>query len=151
MLRTLAAVAAFALVAAGCGKSGSTDKKASAPGGSVVKTITISEQEFSLTPSSVSVPKTGTYEFKIENKGQTAHALEVEGNGVEEKTSSISPGQSATLKVKLVKAGSYDMYCPIGNHRAQGMEASLKVGSSTGNGGTSTGNTDTGNGGGYGY
>ena len=35
------------------------------------------------------------------NSGDTVHALEVEGEGIEEKTAEIEPGQSAQLKVKL--------------------------------------------------
>jgi hypothetical protein len=76
----------------------------------------------------------------------------VEGNGVEEKTDTISPGSSAKLTVDLSKAGNYEVYCPIDGHRAMGMEAKLVVGgSSAGGGGTTTTETKTKSSGGYGY
>ena len=72
------------------------------------------------------------------------------GNGVEQKTSTISPGSSATLTVNLSKAGTYDVYCPIDGHRSMGMEAKLTVGGSGGSGGGGTGTTGTTSGGGGG-
>ena len=113
--------------------------------------MTVSEKEFSLSPSAISVAKSGTYAFKAVNNGSIPHALEIEGNGVEAKTGTISPGQSATLKVKLSKNGSYEMYCPVDSHKDQGMKGDVKVGgASGGGGGTTTGMTQTSTGKGYG-
>jgi uncharacterized cupredoxin-like copper-binding protein len=39
----------------------------------------------------------------------------------------LQPGQSATLKVKLSKAGSYTWYCPIDNHKQMGMVGKITV------------------------
>ncbi len=36
------------------------------------------------------------------------------------------------------------MYCPVGNHRAQGMEGTISVRSAAGGTGTTTGETETG-------
>ena len=107
---------------AGCGGSSSGS---SMQGGAVVKTIQISEKEFSLTPSTVTVSKPGTYAFQVSNKGTITHAFEVEGNGVEEKSGDIQAGSSATLKVTFSKNGSYEIYCPIDGHKAQGMKGTL--------------------------
>ena len=120
---------------AGCGGSSSGS---SMQGGAVVKTIQISEREFSLTPSSVTVSKPGTYAFRVSNKGTITHAFEVEGNGVEEKSGDIKVGSSATLQVTFTKNGSYEIFCPIDGHRAQGMKSTLTVGSAAGTGGTTT-------------
>jgi len=79
------------------------------------------------------------------------HALEVEGNGVEEKTSTISPGSSAKLTVNLSKNGTYEVYCPIDGHRSLGMEAKLVVGSASAGGGGGTTTNGTTSSGGYGY
>jgi uncharacterized cupredoxin-like copper-binding protein len=126
------------LVLAGCGGGGSNESK-SQQGGTVMQTVQISEKEYSLTPSSVNLSKTGTYEFKATNDGQITHALEIEGNGVEEETEDIEPGQTMTLRVTLSKDGSYEMYCPIDGHKDQGMKGTLKVGgASSGGGGTTT-------------
>jgi uncharacterized cupredoxin-like copper-binding protein len=55
----------------------------------------------------------------VTNKGTIDHALEIEGNGVEEKTGDVQPGAGETLRIKLAKDGSYDLYCPIDGHRGQ--------------------------------
>jgi uncharacterized cupredoxin-like copper-binding protein len=119
-----------------------------------MQTISLSEKEFSITPKAINVAKAGTYTFDVKNDGQITHALEIEGNGVEQKTGHIDPGKSATLTVDLSKAGSYEVYCPIDSHRQNGMEASLTVGGGAA-GGMTTGETTTGGTtttkGGYGY
>jgi hypothetical protein len=65
----------LSLLLAACGGSSSP----SAGGGPVLQTIQISEKEYSLSPGTVTVSKTGTYEFKVTtDNGTIAHALEVE-------------------------------------------------------------------------
>ena len=86
----------------------------------------------------------------MSNNGTIAHALEIEGNGVEEKTSDIQPGAAATLRVTLGKGGSYELYCPIDGHRSQRMQGTLTVGSA-GSGGTTTNDAGTTTSRGYGY
>jgi uncharacterized cupredoxin-like copper-binding protein len=148
-MRRTAVLIGACLALAGCGGGG---KSASSPAGSASpqQTVTISEAEFSVTPKTVNVGKPGTVAFKVRNIGQIAHALEIEGNGVEEETDSIEPGQSATLTVQLSKAGSYEMYCPIDGHEDKGMKGAITVGGSAGNGGmTTTEGTTTDEGPGY--
>jgi uncharacterized cupredoxin-like copper-binding protein len=139
-----------AIIAAGCGGSSGSHKSKGAVGGAVVKTITIHEKEFSLTPSSITVSTAGTYVFKAVNDGSVNHALEIEGHGVKQRTAEIFPRNSADLKVTLSKPGKYALYCPIDGHRQQGMQATLTFGSRTGTtpGTTTTGGTSTS---GYGY
>ena len=50
----------------------------------------------------------------------------------------IQAGSSATLNVTFSKNGSYEIFCPIDGHRAQGMKSTLTVGSAAGTGGTTT-------------
>jgi uncharacterized cupredoxin-like copper-binding protein len=146
-MRRLLILLPLSLLLAACGGSSNT----SAGGGAVQQTIQISAKEYSLTPSTVTVSKTGTYAFTVTNNGKIAHALEVEGNGVEEKTGDIQPGAAATLRVTLAKAGSYELYCPIDGHRSQGMRGTLTVGSGSGSGGMTTDDAGTTTSGGYGY
>jgi uncharacterized cupredoxin-like copper-binding protein len=144
-----------ALLLSACGGSSNKSGASSSGSGPPLQTISLSEKEFSITPKSISVSKAGTYTFDVTNDGQITHALEVEGNGVEQKTGDVEPGKSATLTVDLSKTGSYEVYCPIDGHRQNGMEASLAVGGAAGGGETSTGETTTGgtttSKGGYGY
>jgi plastocyanin len=146
-----AVVVVAAVVSGGCGGSGGSKNSASSAatsgssGGGVIKTVTIHETEYKLNPNTVSVAKPGTYAFNAVNDGTTGHALEVEGNGVETKISTIDPGKSSTLKVTLPKNGTYEMYCPVDGHKALGMKGTITVGGSGGaGGGTSTENTNTG-------
>jgi uncharacterized cupredoxin-like copper-binding protein len=151
-LPVVGAVVVVLAVVSGCGggNGGSaggeeeTTSGAAPSGGSPIKTITISETEFKLTPSSVTLDKAGTYEFRATNKGTVMHALEIEGNGVEQETEDIGPGKSATVKVTFKSDGSYEMYCPVDGHRDQGMEGKITVGSSgAGSGGMTTEETET--------
>ena len=115
------------LVGCGAGGGGGEDKTPSgARNEAVVKTIQVKETEFKLQPAEITLDKPGTYVFKAVNSGDTDHALEVEGEGIEEETEEIEPGQSAELKVKL-KAGTYELYCPVDGHEEEGMEGKLTV------------------------
>jgi plastocyanin len=118
-MRRLFVLLPLSLLLAACGGTSSTSS--SSAGGPVLQTIQISEKEYSLTPSKITVAKTGTYELKATNDGTITHALEIEGNGVEEKTGDVAPASTATVRVKLSKDGSYEIYCPIDGHRGQGM------------------------------
>jgi uncharacterized cupredoxin-like copper-binding protein len=118
-----------------CG-SDSEEAATTAPAGA--ETIEIGETEFALDPSSVQVEQTGTVTFNVTNNGSIAHALEVEGQDIEEETETIQPGDSAELTVELSQEGSYELYCPIDDHRERGMEGELTVGAATGGAGTGT-------------
>ncbi len=118
----------------GCGAGGGSAgaggaKDGQPPSGAketVVKTIQVKETEFRLKPAKITLEKPGTYVFKAVNSGDTVHALEVEGQGIEEKTNEIKPAQSAELKVKL-EAGTYELYCPVDGHKEEGMEGKVIV------------------------
>jgi uncharacterized cupredoxin-like copper-binding protein len=144
-------------ILAGCGGGGGRTTQASGSGQSPAsqqsKTLAIGETEYSITPTSINVPKTGKVTFKITNNGQIGHALEIEGHGVEEKTSTIMAGSSDTLTVDFSKTGSYEVYCPVDDHKNKGMKATLTVGGTSGPavGGTTTDQTTTDKKGGYGY
>jgi uncharacterized cupredoxin-like copper-binding protein len=53
------------------------------------------------------------------------HAFEVEGNGVEEETDTITESD-ASVTVDL-KPGTYEYYCPVDGHKAAGMKGTLTV------------------------
>jgi plastocyanin len=137
-MRFVLLLAPAAVLLGGCGGSSNT---ASEPSGNVMQTIQISEKEYSLTPGTVTLSKPGTYAFRVTNKGTITHALEVEGNGVEEKTGDIQAGSIATLNVTFTKDGSYEIYCPVDGHKDRGMKGTLTVGSADGM--TSTEETTT--------
>jgi len=129
---------AVVLLLAACG---SDDSDESGSTGATGTTTDVSLVDFSIEPSHVTVSSAGTTTFAVVNNGQTTHALEIEGNGIEEETDELQPGDSADLTVDL-KEGTYEIYCPVDGHRAQGMEGTLTVGS--GMAGSTSGGTDTG-------
>lgn len=116
------AFAAGLLALSGCGGNGTEDQSA----GGASQTFTISMTDFAFSPASVTIDAPGTYTFEATNDGSAEHALEIEGNGVEEETETVGPGDSSSLTVDL-EAGTYEMYCPVGNHRELGMEGTVTV------------------------
>lgn len=89
-------------------------------------TLTATEADFSIDLGTKTL-KAGPYLVKVNNTGSATHDLVVEQNGAKiAGTSSISPGESASLSVTL-KPGTYVFYCSIGNHRAMGMEVTVTV------------------------
>jgi len=136
-MRVVVLLLPAAVFVAGCGGS-SNSSSSSTPSGNVMQTVQVSEKEYSLTPSTVTVSKPGTYAFHVTNKGTITHAFEIEGNGVEQKTGDIQAGSSATLNVTLTKNGSYEIYCPIDGHKDEGMKGTLTVGNAAGGGGTTS-------------
>jgi plastocyanin len=75
-------------------------------------------------PANLSAPA-GEVSIELVNDSAVPHAVEVEGNGVEEESETIMGG-TTTLSVDL-EPGEYVFYCPVGNHRAGGMEGTLTV------------------------
>jgi plastocyanin len=55
--------------------------------------IDVDEKDFTIELSTMELTP-GTYTFVATNNGQTTHALEIEGQGVEEETEDIAPGDS---------------------------------------------------------
>src|SRR5436309_12705080 len=143
---------ALMLAACGGGYGGGGNSNAGSGSGAVVQTFKIAETEYSLTPATVAVPQAGTYAFVVTNKGTITHAFTIVPSGGGKKTESgeIQPGSHKTVKYTFAARKSYEMYCPIDGHGAQGMNGTIKVGGGM-SGGTTTAPAGTTTGGGYGY
>jgi plastocyanin len=139
--RILILVSSVLLLAA-CGGSSATREGGRS---AAARTVQISEREFSLNPSTITLPRPGRYELEITNDGEITHALEIEGSGGpgEAKTGDIEPGEKDTLRFTFSADGSYEMYCPIDGHEQQGMKGTITVGSTPGSGETTSGQTTT--------
>ena len=142
MIRSLAALAAALVLAlAGCGgddeESGSGESAATATptetaaasggGGGGGETLSLSAPEdgsLSFDKSELSAPA-GTVTIEFDNPATVPHAVEIEGNGVEEKSETVTGGNTSVSAD--LQAGEYTYYCPVGNHRAGGMEGTLTV------------------------
>ena len=91
-----------------------------------IDTIEVQETVFRLDPSEITLDQPGTYVFRAVNSGTVEHALEIEGEGIEEETEEIPPGESTVLEVNL-EPGTYELYCPMGNHEERGMTGTVTV------------------------
>jgi plastocyanin len=145
-----AALASLALIAAGCGGDddndsggggGSSDSSGAqgnggdtteatsggGGGGGATKLKLVADPSGALKFDKTELSaKPGKVTITMDNPSDVPHAVEVEGNGVEEETKTLTKG-SADVTVDL-KAGKYEFYCPVDGHRAAGMEGTLTVG-----------------------
>jgi len=89
--------------------------------------VTATEKEYSISLSTQTFTS-GPYTFTVHNTGETAHNLTIEGPGVDKQaTSTIQPGQTATLAVTFQK-GTYELWCSVDEHKDQGMDLHVTVG-----------------------
>jgi len=70
--------------------------------------------------------KAGKVTVDFTNPSSTPHAVEIEGNGVEEETETVTSGDAPPITVDL-KPGTYEFYCPVPGHKEAGMEGTLTV------------------------
>jgi plastocyanin len=138
MTRILALLlSAGVLLVAGCGDDEdegggdgastpeATEEAAGGGGGGEALTLTADPGgEISWEPGELSAAA-GSVTIKLVNESDVPHAVEVEGNGVEEESETITAGETE-LTVDL-EAGEYTFYCPVGQHQQNGMEGTLTV------------------------
>jgi|SRR5688500_539033 len=120
----LTALLLAVLLLASCGSDDGDDEGGEASGGQSVELVAT---EFAFDPADVSVDEAGETTFTVSNDGEFPHALEIEGNGIEEETEELGPGESGSVTVDL-EPGEYELYCPVGDHRERGMVGTLVVG-----------------------
>ena len=70
--------------------------------------------------------KAGKLTIVLDNPSSLPHAVEVEGNGIEEESDTIGKGET-TKVTATVKPGKYEYYCPVDGHKAAGMTGTLTV------------------------
>jgi len=88
------------------------------------------EVPVSLMEFAIDMPTTlpaGPVTFAIANDGTITHSFEIEGGDLEEELETpLEPGQTGMLTVDLAP-GTYEVYCPIGNHADNGMRIEITV------------------------
>jgi plastocyanin len=136
MRRTITALLVATALIAGCGDD-EDEQPASTPetpqeapateeggGGETVAVSSPADGSLKFDQAELTAPA-GKVTFTYSNPSQVPHAFEVEGNGVEEETDTITDGE-ASITVNL-KPGEYTYYCPVGSHQQAGMEGTLTV------------------------
>lgn len=134
--RCLLTVAIAVTVLAGCGNgqppatSPTTGPAPTTPGvaptalGTMV-TATLTDYKISLSQTSFTA---GSYTFVATQAGQLPHSLAVKGPGVDQASAApIQPGGASEQLTVTLQPGTYELWCPVGNHRAQGMVMTITV------------------------
>jgi plastocyanin len=150
-MRRIAVLAALlaALAVAGCGgsdkpaasgaSSGSSSSSSSSGsgayaksssstgggGGAALKVAADPSGAIKFTKSSLTA-KAGKVTVDFSNKSQVPHGVVIEGNGVKESTKVVTGADAPAITVDL-EPGTYTYYCPVGDHRDEGMEGKLTV------------------------
>jgi uncharacterized cupredoxin-like copper-binding protein len=122
-----------------CGGDGGSEAEPATPAPAASETTVTSAQaggagaveitgtEFRLDPAAVALEAPGkSYTVRFVNNGSAPHALVIEGEGVDEETETIEPGESSELTIDLTE-DEYEIYCPVSDHRERGMEGTLTV------------------------
>lgn len=107
---------------AGCINDERTENEGRPPPGDRFVIVLLSDDEMSL----ASEVAAGTVSFEIENNGTVEHGFAIEGPDVSERIDSIAPLDRDVLTVNL-EPGTYTVYSPTGDDRAEGMEATIEV------------------------
>jgi plastocyanin len=126
----LVAVVLLAIPACGGegGQQGGSSPPPSAAGQRPVATIDLDETEYRLDPANPTVSRPGVVVINATNRGREPHNIEVEGpSGEKELARDLAPGKSGTLQVNLDKPGRYTWYCPVEDHKDEGMEGTITV------------------------
>ena len=133
----LAAAALLAAVGA-CGSGeqptspSTTAPAASSPAGtngtdaSPAPSITATMTDYAIALS-VPTPPAGTVTFVAEQAGQATHALAIRGPGVDSATAAVPAGGPPQRMTVTLQPGTYQLWCPVGDHQARGMELTFTV------------------------
>jgi plastocyanin len=117
-----AAGACAALGLAGCGSGNDGSSPSGGGGGLDISAPADGAKKFTKTELTASA---GKITVKFDNPASIPHGVTIEGNGVDA-ASDVVTGSNTSLTVDL-KPGKYTFYCPVGDHRAAGMEGTLTV------------------------
>ena len=90
----------------------------------MTKDITVTGQKFSFSPSAITVKKGTVIRLTFKNI-DGFHDFKIDEFAVA--TSQINGGEKATVAFTADKAGSFEYYCSVGNHRTMGMKGTLTV------------------------
>jgi uncharacterized cupredoxin-like copper-binding protein len=89
---------------------------------SLLASVNVTASEFKFVLSKKSAGR-GLVIFKVKNAGKLGHDFQIKGR----KTSVLSPGQSATLRVTFLKKGHYPYICTVPGHAAAGMKGVFTI------------------------
>ena len=89
-----------------------------------IKAFTIEEKSFSFTPTTIKVKKGDKVQITLKNVGGF-HDLKIDEFNVA--TKRINANEQEVITFVADKAGSFEYYCSVGEHRVLGMKGTLFV------------------------
>ncbi len=92
---------------------------------SQAREITVTGNEFTFSPSTITVQAGESIFLIFNNTGSATHNLTIQELGVETRT--IGGGQTDTIEFVAEEATTLSFHCSVGNHRDLGMEGELIV------------------------
>jgi plastocyanin len=118
-----------ALLAAGCGgddnSSATTEETTTTAEATTLQLAADPNGALAFDKTELDAPA-GMVTIELTNDSSVPHNVEVEGNGVEKRSDTIT---GATTSVTLdLQSGSYEFYCAVPGHKQAGMEGTLTVG-----------------------
>ena len=114
-----------ALVAAGCGGDGDENGTATTQAeGTTLQLAADPDGALAFDKTTLDAPA-GTVTIDLTNDSSVPHNVEVEGNGVEAKSDTVT-GEATSVTVDL-ESGTYEFYCAVPGHKEAGMEGTLNV------------------------
>lgn len=87
--------------------------------------INVSGNDFSFSPSSLTLQSGERVKITFENVGATPHNLIIEGTSIATKT--IPKGKSDVIEFTAPSSGTYTIFCSVAGHRELGMVGTLEV------------------------
>jgi plastocyanin len=96
---------------------------ASSPAASGIA-LSVEARELSFTPSELHASPESPVTFSLHDAGRLVHNLTIDELGIQ---LIASPGQTVSLDVAGLPAGTYAYYCSVSGHRQAGMEGTLTV------------------------
>jgi uncharacterized cupredoxin-like copper-binding protein len=124
MRRLLALLGCLAALVVACENPDSAfigSPDASERGNEVAVTLTDFSIEMELSP------RAGITTFLVTNDGTMEHSFAVVGGAIDARFDDpLAPGETRALTTDL-DPGTYDVFCPIGDHRQRGMVTSIQA------------------------
>jgi len=86
--------------------------------------------EFKFTPNTAALSAGETANFTLPNVGRFPHNLTIQapdGTTTNVVSANVAPGATGTGSYKFTQAGTYQFWCPVGQHKANGMVGTFQV------------------------
>lgn len=90
-----------------------------------VKEFTVIGSSFKFSPSSITVKKGDTVRVNFKSSGGALHDFKIDEFDVA--TSQLGEDEEEQVEFVADKAGTFEYYCSVGNHRQMGMVGKLVV------------------------